>query len=127
VINKALELVAGDTSKLALVHIVEPFPPSWGMGAYAVDPFEFQQRIVDYAQTRVSEICSKAGIGPSQQHVSLGIAVQKIRKLTKELEADAIVIGSHGHGGWKLLLGSTSNKMLHGATCDVLTVHIAEG
>lgn len=127
VVNKALELVAGNASKLALIHVVEPIPPSWGVEAYSIDPLEFQQRIMDYAQARVGEIGSKAGIDASQQHISLGIPFSEIRKLAKELEADAIAIGSHGHGGWKLLLGSTSNKVLHGATCDVLTVYMDEG
>jgi universal stress protein A len=127
VVSKALELAAGDATKLALIHVVEPIPPSWGVEAYAIDPLEFQQRIMDYARARIAEIGSKAGIDPSQHYVSLGIAVFEIRKLVKELDADAIAIGSHGQGGWKSLLGSTSNKVLHGATCDILTVHIDEG
>lgn len=127
VINRALELVAHDKSKMILLHVVEPMPTSWGEEAYAIDPLQFQQRILDYAETRVGEIGSKAGIDASQQHISLGIPVHEIRRLAKEMEADAITIGSHGHGGWKLLLGSTANKVLHGATCDVLTVHIDDG
>lgn len=126
VVNKALELVAGDASKLALVHAVEPIPASWGAGAYyAIGPLEFQQRIIDHAKQKIGEIASKAGL-TGKQHVLLGTPVYEIRKLVKELKADAIVIGSHGYGGWKLLLGSTSNKVIHGATCDVLTVHISE-
>jgi universal stress protein A len=127
VVSKALELVADDAGKLAIAHVVEPIPPSWGTEAYAINPLDFQQRIMDYAQTRIGEIGSKAGINESQLYISLGIPIYEIRKLAKDLNADAIVIGSHGHGGWELWLGSTSNKVLHGATCDVLTVHIAEG
>jgi universal stress protein A len=33
-----------------------------------------------------------------------------------------IVVGSHGRKGFALLLGSTPNSVLHGATCDVLAV-----
>jgi universal stress protein A len=126
IVNKALELVAGDTSKLVLAHAVEPIPPSWGVEAYTIDPLEFQQRLMDFAHAQVAEIGSKAGIDPSQHYVSLGVAVHELRKLVKKVKADAIVMGSHGQGGWKSLLGSTSNKILHGATCDVLTVHIGE-
>lgn len=127
VISKAVELVDNDKSKLALLHVVEPIPTSWGAEAYAIDPLEFQQRIMEYAETRVGEIGGKTGIEVSQQYISLGIPIYEIRRLAKELNADAITIGSHGHGGWKLLLGSTANKVLHGATCDVLTVHIDDG
>ncbi len=35
-------------------------------------------------------------------------------------------IGSHGRSGWKLLLGSTANKLLHGAHCDILTLRVGD-
>ena len=35
-----------------------------------------------------------------------------------------IAIGGHGRHGLALLLGSTANAVLHGATCDVLAVRI---
>ena len=54
----------------------------------------------------------------------LGEPASKIRELQATYEADAIVIGSHGHSGWKLMLGSTAINLLHGATCDVLTVYV---
>ena len=50
----------------------------------------------------------------------------EIRRLAEEIDADAIVIGSHGRSGWKVMLGSTANKVLHGAKCDVLTVHVED-
>ncbi|TNF89176.1 MAG: universal stress protein, partial [Gammaproteobacteria bacterium] len=40
--------------------------------------------------------------------------------------ADVIVVGSHGRHGLALLLGSTANGVLHGATCDVLAVRVGE-
>ena len=46
--------------------------------------------------------------------------------LQMDWSADLIVIGSHGRSGWKLLLGSTANKVLHGSHCDILTVHVGE-
>jgi len=45
----------------------------------------------------VAEVASKTGIDALQLHISLGIPVYEIRKLAKDLEADAIVVGSLGH------------------------------
>ena len=28
--------------------------------------------------------------------------------------------------GWKIVLGSTAIKLLHGATCDVLTIYVGD-
>ena len=44
----------------------------------------------------------------------------------KRKGADVIVVGSHGRHGLALLLGSTANGVLHGATCDVLAVRVGE-
>jgi len=42
--------------------------------------------------------------------------------MAKEQGCDLIVVGSHGRHGLALLLGSTSNDLLHGAPCDTLAV-----
>ena len=42
----------------------------------------------------------------------------------EEIGADLIVVGSHGRYGLALLMGSTANGVLHGATCDVLAVRV---
>ena len=56
----------------------------------------------------------------------LGAPATEVRAKAQELGSDLIVIGSHGRSGWKLLLGSTANKVLHGSHCDILTVHVGE-
>lgn len=39
---------------------------------------------------------------------------------------DLIVMGTHGRHGIKLVLGSTANAVLHGASCNVLAVRIPD-
>ncbi len=126
VVDTAIELVGGDLSKLTLAHAVEPIPTVWGMESYAIDPIELQGKIVDSAKGLLDEFATKVNIGKSHQHTMLGDPATEIRKFAAEQNADAIVMGSHGHSGWKLMLGSTATKLLHGATCDVLTVHVTD-
>ncbi len=45
-----------------------------------------------------------------------------IMALRKELDADVIVIGSHGHGAFQGLLGSTGAKLVRRALVPVLVV-----
>lgn len=125
VIDTAVNL-AGDTGELHLVHVVEPVAAAYSMDIYAVNISELQQEAINFAEERLEKIGGKIGIQKQQLHTLLGAPAPEVRNLAAELGADAIVIGSHGHSGWKILLGSTANKMLHGATCDVLTVHVGQ-
>jgi universal stress protein A len=56
--------------------------------------------------------------------VALGAPAHEIRAAAEEVGADLIVLGTHGRHGLGLLLGSTANGVLHGATSDVLAVRV---
>ncbi|WP_339891630.1 universal stress protein, partial [Neptuniibacter pectenicola] len=60
------------------------------------------------------------------KQVATGQTESEIHRIAKELEIDLIIVGSHGRHGIALLLGSTANGILHGATCDVLAIRIKE-
>ena len=125
VISSAVQL-AGDASKLHLVHVVEPVAAAYSMDIYAVNISELQQEAINFAEQRLAKIGADIGVGEKCVHTLLGAPAPEVRNLASEIGADAIVMGSHGHAGWKILLGSTAIKVLHGATCDVLTVHVGE-
>lgn len=126
VIEAAMKLVSGNAGKLNLVHVVEPIAAAYSMDAYAININELQQEAMSLATQKLADIGAKASVDKKHQHTLLGSPAIEIRNLASELSADAIVIGSHGHSGWKILLGSTANKVLHGASCDVLTVLVGK-
>ena len=125
IIDTAVKL-AGDTAKLHLVHVVEPVAAAYSMDIYAVNISELQQEAINFAEQRLEKIGSDIKLDKGNVHTLLGAPAPEVRNLASEIGADAIVIGSHGHSGWKILLGSTAIKVLHGATCDVLTVHVGD-
>ena len=125
VIDSAVQL-AGDASKLHLVHVVEPVAAAYSMDIYAVNISELQQEAINFAEQRLAKIGAAIGVGKECVHTLLGAPAPEVRNLASEIGADAIVMGSHGHSGWKILLGSTAIKVLHGATCDVLTIHVGD-
>ncbi|MCB1671331.1 MAG: universal stress protein [Gammaproteobacteria bacterium] len=126
VIDTALKVAGGDAGKMHLVHVVEPIAAAYSMDAYAININELQQEALSIAAENLGKIAAQSGISEDHQHTLLGAPSIEIRNLAEELGADAIVIGSHGHSGWKILLGSTANKVLHGACCDVLTVLVGK-
>ncbi|MBQ14587.1 MAG: universal stress protein UspA [Gammaproteobacteria bacterium] len=126
VLDRAVKITGNDISKLDLVHVVEPVAAAYSMDIYAVNVNELQQESINLAEQRLKKIGTELGIADNRLHTLLGAPATEVRNLADELGADAIVIGSHGHSGWKILLGSTAIKVLHGATCDVLTIHVGD-
>ncbi len=66
--------------------------------------------------------------GAVKSVIARGPAAFEIVRVAKEANADLIVIGSHGWGGFRsLLLGSVSDAVLHRASCPVLVVRPMPG
>lgn len=54
-----------------------------------------------------------------------GVPFRQIDAVAKELQADLIVLGTHGRSGFsRLLLGSVAEKVVRTAPVPVLTVHL---
>jgi len=126
VIERALSLADGDAAKLSLMHVVEPVAAAFPIDAYAINMSKMQEEATAIATERLMDIGIEHGIPVDRQHIVIGMAAGEIRGKANELKSDLIVIGSHGRSGWKLLLGSTANKVLHGSHCDILTVRVGE-
>jgi nucleotide-binding universal stress UspA family protein len=64
-----------------------------------------------------------SGADPSRVVVADGSIVPEIVRVARELPADLIVMGTHGHSGFeRLLLGSVTERILRKASCPVLTI-----
>lgn len=121
VLSKALTIAALPTD-VNLVHVTPPlvnFQP-YGM-TYDADLFN---DICKQSKQKLQEFAAKHGIPESQIFSPVGTPADEIHTIAEEIEADLIVIGTHGKSGFKLLLGSTANGVLHGVKCDVLAVKI---
>jgi nucleotide-binding universal stress UspA family protein len=69
-----------------------------------------------------SQTLREAGL-EARERLETGIAGTTICRVAEEDGFDLVVLGSRGHGELKsLLLGSTSDAVLHGAHCAVLVV-----
>jgi len=92
-----------------------PTPPDRAM----LDAFHVHARqVADDASTRVHEL------RPSLQVEALALEGQPADVLLEQgADAELIVVGRRGLGGFKsLLLGSVSQQVVHHATCPVVVV-----
>jgi len=133
---KALELaneIAGYfRAELYILHIVADLPPLYypdhmGFEAYAdFDVRKYQMNLIDDAHRKMDSIVREKITPDLKVHkvVLQGDAPYRIVEYSKMINADLIVISTHGRTGWKLLVfGSVADKVVRIATCPVLTVH----
>ena len=125
VAERALALVEAYAAELHLVHVIEPLSLAYG-GDVPMDLSSVQEQIQEQAKSHLSEFGAGLGVAAERQHLIFGRPESEIQRVAEEIDADVIVIGSHGRHGLALLLGSTANGVLHGAMCDVLAVRVGK-
>ena len=125
VVNRVKFLFADSTTKISICHILEPLAFAYG-GDIPVDLSDVQTQLKDQAVERLAIYGAQLNIDRIDQHVILGHPAQEMHTMATIENIGLIVVGSHGRHGLSLIFGSTSNSVLHGASCDVLAVRIIE-
>jgi universal stress protein A len=125
VVNRVKFLFADSTTKISICHILEPLAFTYG-GDIPVDLSDVQTQLKDQAVERLAIYGAQLNIDRIDQHVILGHPAQEMHTMATIENIGLIVVGSHGRHGLSLIFGSTSNSVLHGASCDVLAVRIIE-
>ena len=123
VVQKAHHLSLQSGAKLTLIHVTEPLSYAYG-GDIPMDLSVIQTQMHEDAEESMSNFVKQQELGDVAQLIVSGHIETEVHRVAIELSTDLIVVGSHGRHGLALLLGSTSNGILHGATCDVLAVRV---
>ncbi len=113
------------SADLHLIHVIEPLSFAYG-GDIPMDFSGIQDEIHQQATQQLERFAESNNIDHDHQHIVLGRPEVEIHATAKDIGADLIVVGSHGRYGLALLMGSTANGVLHGATCDVLAVRVGK-
>ncbi len=122
------------------VHVLYVEPDVW-LGAAAAGPKHTESAdtavlaVQERAKQRVDKIAPhirKRQIRRVVAHYRRGSPAENIAQLAADLDADLVVVGSHGHRGLeRLLLGSVAERTSRLARCPVWIVrpkdHAAEG
>ena len=120
----ALELARQQGARVELVHAVT-VPPSVP-GYVPTAGLDFEAEVRQAAEARLTQAVNalrERGVEVST-FLAPGTPSQVILGRAEALSAKAIVIGTRGLTGLRhLLLGSTTQRVVHGAHCPVLTVH----
>lgn len=120
-VESALEIATTFDVPLELVHAVEPIPYVQMSYPIAVDVEDFKR----HAKRRIDQLVEELDDGRLVSgRAVVGMADDVVMEFAEESEAPLVVMSSHGHSGvTRLLLGSTTERLLRRAPCPVLVTH----
>ncbi len=112
-------------ASLHLVHAAHAAQDAVAVGAdvYVAFPSDVDDAEDQAVMTAAAATAQAQGVMPASQRVGQGGAADLVIAVAAEVGADLIVVGRRGLGGFgSMMLGSTSLRISHLATCAVLTV-----
>ena len=127
VAEKAVALATQHRARLSVVHVLDNIAmPDTGYGTAISlqQPSEYSE--LEMEKDRFNKFVDRLDVEQQNRWLVWGNPKQEIVELADKLQADLIVVGSHGRHGLTLLLGSTANAVLHHACCDVMAVRIRD-
>lgn len=122
--RRSMDLAGHFNAALTLLHVVEYLPPGrevdWTRPANS-DPAQY---LADQSLKRLEKLAKRMQYYEAIPivRVTAGAVKFEIIRIAKEISADLIVMGSHGHDGLSSLLGSTAEGVVLQAPCEVLVV-----
>ena len=127
IVEKALEASDID-AELHILYVQEPMDSVY-LGVVPYGPVfvgmdQVEGRLKDELQENLRTLGERFGVPDERQHFLSGMPAKEIHRFVDKNDIGLIVLGTHGQKGVQLLLGSTANSVLHGASCDVLAVRV---
>ncbi|MBU1115279.1 MAG: universal stress protein [Bacteroidetes bacterium] len=113
------------SAEVNLVYVIEPvvYPADLSMGQMVIPQVEVDLSIKSKEEL---EQLAKTEIGSTLKYniiIKSGKPFMEIIEAASEIDADLIIIATHGHTGVEhLLFGSTAEKVVRKAPCPVLTI-----
>lgn len=121
----ALNLARQADGRVTLLHAVEWLPEEEPRALRQFDVVEYRRDITSEAQEQLRTLVAEEPRTwvEIDDIVVFGRAYREILRAAEATPADLIVMGAQGRGGIDLaLFGSTTQQVVRGATCPVLTV-----
>jgi nucleotide-binding universal stress UspA family protein len=108
---------------LHLLHVVQdPLSQPWSAEAYVMNIGDLVQEWTRAANAELSRVATTCS-GTPVISCRVGRPAHEILAYAKEIGADLLVLGSHGHGALaQMMLGSVAERVVRHASCPVMTV-----
>jgi nucleotide-binding universal stress UspA family protein len=121
----AVQFAKNFQAKMFLIYVVEPiiYPADFSMGQVAIPSMDadLQNRAKEELKNLANNFVDTSL--ELETIIKTGKPFVEINETAKEIDADLIIMATHGHTGVEhLLFGSTAEKVVRKAPCPVLTL-----
>lgn len=124
VLKQARQLADVMKADLDVVYSYPLFEPWVGELGAVKSYAEIKMAVEEDARARLEELAGMSGVSYRHLHLEEGQTGPVLAKLVEDAEASLLVLGTHAREGVRgVLLGNTSERILHAVDCDVVTVH----
>jgi len=121
--KKAAEVAELNSASLSVIHVTENFTNLMLEDSMSMK-IDIEKMLIEDTQRQMASCSARIPLKLKTTHICSGSPKRAICNFAENIDADLIVIGSHGRHGLELLLGSTANGVLHAAKCDVLAIRV---
>jgi len=128
VLNAAISHAKSQQATLHIVHVLEPEP---SYTAYGMTPEEFptiqifQQESQKRAEAKLNQAfhAAQLELADVRTELMIGSPLYAIIDYVHKINADLVIIGTHGHGAVAaLLIGSVAEGLVRKAVCPTLVI-----
>ena len=108
------------------VHLVNSYPGTPVNIAIEIpefDPNEYNSVVREHHENAVSDLANEYDINLSNTHIEEGLTEDVIPKVSEEINAELLVIGTIGRTGFSAaIIGNTAEHVIDRINCDVLAI-----
>lgn len=128
-VRQAAALARRLGSEILLLYVVEDDLPPILLGVSDEDRRQILERHRERAARALEDYAAGDLAGLSvRRETRIGTPARRIAQVAREEECDLIVMASRGYGPVRqVLVGSTTERVLHRAHCPVMVVRVSDG
>jgi nucleotide-binding universal stress UspA family protein len=121
-VRAGMELAKVYHGDVDVLHVFQPLANFPGIAHDGVDADVYAARVKEAISGQVAPVAQEMGVS-YQLNQEQGHPAETLVRFAEQRQADLIVVGSRGLGGFRrLLLGSVSTNVLRHAHCSILVV-----
>ncbi len=124
VMARAAYLADASDAHVDLLHVLDHVLGNYSADVVGPESIDKLDLVKDQTRDRMTGLVEQFGLTNFDLLIESGTSRDEILRVAEERHSDLIVIGKHERHGLALMRSSQAERVLDGAHCDVIVVHV---